>query len=604
LNKNRVLGIFLILILLISFASTNFIGPNTSRKVIIDGDGSGLYAYLPALLIYKTIDFTPVFEFEKSRRSPDYTGHYFHDHDGILINKFSSGTALLQLPMFLLAYFLSYLFGLEADGYNILFQYAVAVSALIWVFIGLVFFIKLCKLYKIKKETAWLLAISGFLGSNLFYYTLSAPAASHVYSFGLISMFLYYMKKNFLLYKKHTLFISTVLLALIVLVRPVNILITLSLPFLAGSLENFTKSIKEKLKTGDIIIVILIFIIGISPQLIINYLQTGRLVFYGYENEGFYFGNPEIINFLFSYRKGWFVYTPIMLLLLPAFVSLYKRSKFELFSFTAFLLLLIYFFSSWWNWFYGDSFGMRPMVEYYGLFFLIIAIFISNFKRIWQLSIVLIFISLTLTLNLIQSIQYTKGIIHPDSMNKEAYWKIFLKTSDAYAGIIAASDESFHGQLEKEPFFETMNDMESLHFGWTDPEKSERSSYSGSRAIQMNESRIYSPSFTYKIPLKLQHAKNLYVIFNVMIRQDAINSAQNALFIVDISNKEGKTLFYKKFKVKKLPDDMIGQWKKESIGFKLPEISKDMASIKFYIWNVSKGSFMVDDLGIQMYKYN
>jgi hypothetical protein len=89
-----------------------------------------------------------------------------------------------------------------------------------------------------------------------------------------------------------------------------------------------------------------------------------------------------------------------------------------------------------------------------------------------------------------------------------------------------------------------------------------------------------------------------------MIRQDAINSAQNALFIVDISNKEGKTLFYKKFKVKKLPDDMIGQWKKESIGFKLPELTKDMASIKFYIWNVSKGSFMVDDLGIQMYKYN
>ena len=83
-----------------------------------------------------------------------------------------------------------------------------------------------------------------------------------------------------------------------------------------------------------------------------------------------------------------------------------------------------------------------------------------------------------------------------------------------------------------------------------------------------------------------------------------INAAKDALFIVDISNDEGETIFYKKFKVKKLPDDIVGEWQKESIGFKLPELTEDMVQIKFYIWNISKQNFFVDDSEIKIYEYN
>jgi len=594
----------IVLVLLVSFTITNFIGPSNYRSVIIDGDGSGLYAYLPALIVYKSVDFTPVFEFEKSRRAPDYMGHYFHERDGILINKFTSGTALLQLPFFLVAYFLSLIFGLEADGYNILFQYAVAVSALFWAFIGILYSIKLATLYKVKYNVAWLFLIMAFIGTNLFYYTLVAPAASHVYSFSLISMFLFYMKKNFIAYDRRSLFISSFMLALIILVRPVNLLVLLAIPFLAASTKNFTRLVKEKLRTGDIFIVVLIFLLGISPQLIIDYLQTGHLIVYGYENEGFYFSKPELLNFLFSYRKGWFIYTPFMLLLIPALFSLYKRSKFEFYSFLSFFIVLVYFFSSWWNWFYGDSFGMRPMIDYYSLFFLLIVLFISKIQKKWLWISVFIFVGLSISLNFIQTIQYSKGIIHPDSMSKEAYWKIFLRSSDEYAGIIAGGDESFYGQLDESPFFISLNDLESDYLNWSNPDKSDKESHSGSFASQLDKTQIYSPSFSYKIPDKLIHKKNLYVTFSAMILQDKANAAEEALFIVDISARDGKTIFYKKFKVKKLPDEATGAWKKEHIGFKLPEITNEMEKIKFYIWNVAGEPFMVDDLAIEIYEYH
>ena len=141
MNKDKLIS-GLLTLLLISFIITNFVGPKANRKHIIDGDGSGLYAYLPAIIIHKTVDFTPVFEFEKLRRAPDYMGHYFHSYEEILINKFGCGTALLQLPFFLIAYLLSILTGLEADGYNIFFQYSVALSAIFWAFLGLIYFQK------------------------------------------------------------------------------------------------------------------------------------------------------------------------------------------------------------------------------------------------------------------------------------------------------------------------------------------------------------------------------------------------------------------------------------------------------------------------------
>ncbi len=604
MRTNKTFGSLLALVLTGLFVVGNFIGPKEYRKVLIDGDGSGLYAYLPAVFIYKTVDFTPVFEFEKSRRPPDYMGHNYHKRNGILINKFSSGTALLELPFFLLAWLLSLILGIKADGYNIIFQYATAVSALFWAWAGLYYFVQLAFLFGMNKKRAWLVAFSGLLATNLLFYTIITPAASHVYSFGLISIFLYLMKKVFRDQNRRHLYLSSFILGLIVMVRPADILIVAALPMLAGSSASFIRTVKDKLIRGDLFVLVLLFIMGTSPQLVINFLQTGKLLVYGYQNEGFYFNRPEIINFLFSYRKGWFVYTPFMLLLFPGMVTLYKRSKFEFFSFLVFLLLLIYVFASWWNWFYGDSFGMRPMVDFYSLFFLIIGVWLISIKRRWLIFTMYIFIGLMIALNFVQTYQYTKRIIHPDSMNKQAYWQVFLKTSEKHDGIIAATDESYYGKLDEEPFFTTTNDMESPYPGWNTQAVTDEDAFSGKFSARMDSMVTYSPTYLYQVPDSLTGKNNLYVLFESMIFEKQANATLNALFVVDISNKKGETLFYKKFKVKKLPDKVTGQWRPEHIGFNLPEIEKNMIYIKLYIWNLPRTNFLLDDLNLKIYSYH
>jgi len=582
---------------IISFITVNLIGPKTYRHVLIDGDGSGFYDYLPALLIHHTVDFTTIFEVEKSRRSSAYQGHYFHSSHGILIDKYTSGTALMQLPFFLLAWLLSVLFGFPADGYNILFQYMTGVAAMFWAIIGLLFFVKLSRLYGIDKKIAMIVAIAGLLATNLFFYTFIAPSASHVYSFAALAMLLYFTKKVFSDYHRKDVWIAAFLLGLVMLIRPVNLIIVAALPFLSGSPSQFRNAIKIKLRKMDYLPAVLFFILAISPQLIINILQTGNPIVYGYQNEGFYFLHPEFVNYLFSYRKGWFVYTPFMLLLIPAAFYLIRRSFYEMITFIGFFLLLVYVLSSWWNWIYGDSFGMRPMVD-------VIALLVDGMKGKIIRNILLVFTGLVIFLNLFQTYQYAKGIIHPDSMTRKAYWYVFLKTGKAYRHVIADEDEYFYGKLADHPYFNTHNTFDNEAKGWTAPKKLYFIPDTNHACIRMDEKSVYSSTYDFIIPDSLTGKKNLYVIFDAEYLETDPNSASRAVFVVDISDTGNKSVFYKTFKIKRLPDKQTDTWRKGHIGFKLPGITGDMKTIRFYIWNREKKEFYINSLGLRFYTFS
>jgi len=588
------------------FLLVNIIGTNSLRRVFIDGDGSGHYAYLPSLIIYNTVDFTDVFEFEKTQRPPDYMGHYFHKHNEIYINKYTSGTALLQLPFFIIGYFLSLLFGLTPDGYNVIFQYCSALSALFWVGIGLLFLVKFLGTYSIDKKFAWLMSIIALLGTNLFFYTFVQPSFSHAYSFSMITLFIYYVRNVFLDYSRTGIVMSAFLLGIILLIRPANILVLTALPFLSGSFKNLFGTIRQKVLTFDFLFAIVAFVVAISPQLIINYIQTGSLIIYGYEGEGFYFTDPQVINFLFSYKKGWFVYTPLFFLLVPGIIYLLRsQTKYTSFSFLFFFAVIVYVFSSWWNWYYGDSFGMRPMVDYYGIFILIVALFLNNTCKAWVKNVGFVIITLAIILNLIQSYQYAIGIIHADSMTKKAYWHVFMDLDKEHAKTISCGDETFFGKLGEKPFFQTLNQIEKRDEGWSNPPySSQKYSFSDSQSVKQTPKFIYSPSYRYMLPDSLTGHDNIYVRFNSMYFEEVKNSALKAVFVVDISDTTGKNIFYKSFKVKDIPDDVVGEWQKGSIGFKLPEITSEMDYVKFYIWNVDKQSYFLDNLEVKLYTYD
>jgi hypothetical protein len=160
-------------------------------------------------------------------------------------------------------------------------------------------------------------------------------------------------------------------------------------------------------------------------QLMVYYNQTGALFVYSYEEEGFNFLRPEIFNILFSYKKGLFLYTPLLLIAMFGHVIWFKMQKWQAISSMLFFLSITYFLSSWWNWYYGGSFSSRAYIEYYVFFALPFAIMLQRLSKPYRR--VMLGISMVLVLFCqFQTYQYRYMVIHWDNMDKEKYWEVFL----------------------------------------------------------------------------------------------------------------------------------------------------------------------------------
>lgn len=584
------------------FLMVNFIWPDGKyRKQMIDGDGRGYYDYLPTLINQKTVDFKQTFEHEKAIQPLAYTGHNFHKIKGIYINKFPIGTALMMLPFYLVAQVISPWLGLPANGYSLLYQYAVAIAALWWLWVGIFFLRKLLKSYYVSEKTILLSVLILLLGTNLFHYAFDEVAFSHVYSFSTITAFLFFLRFAFLKTERRYARFSAFLLGLIVLIRPVNGLVVFAIPILAGNSKIFKQGIIRQFGSiKNILILFSLFLAGILPQLVVNLLQTGSPFVYGYIGEGFYFLHPHLIEFLFGFKKGWFVYTPIMLLIFPAVVFLWRYSRFVSYSFSFFFIILIYVFSSWWNWYYGDGFGMRPMVEYYGLFVLIIALWFD--KQILVVKgVVLLIVLFFSILNVVQTYQYSKGIVDVDSMTQEAYKYVFLRTSYKYRHVIGSADESFYGELSKKPLLESVNTFETKPEGWT---KSHHTIIKKIDSLEycflFNDKTPYSTSYRFVVNDE-DWQKRLYLTLKLSYFEPSENAAIEALYVVDVRDSINELKYYKPFKIKRLPDKVINRWRKSHIGLVLPELVKG-DRVKVYCWNKALSMFCIDDYTVQLYE--
>ena len=95
---------------------------------------------------------------------------------------------------------------------------------------------------------------------------------------------------------------------------------------------------------------------------------------------------------------------------------------------------------SWWCWWYGGSYGSRPMIDSYGLMAFPLAALLENtlYRKLWLSAIITLLFSFLLYLNQFQLSQYCRCIIHWESMSKRAYWSVFLtdKVPDNYQQLL------------------------------------------------------------------------------------------------------------------------------------------------------------------------
>lgn len=417
----------LIIILTVSIYS-NDIGYWKKPNRIIYDDILHYYAYLPAVFIYNDIELKFV-----SKKPSDYLEKFWPFRSPLGKNTIMTtmGMSILYAPAFLTTKAIMWIIGDESDGFSPPYRLGLVIGSIIYLFISLLFLKKVLLKYFSPAATAVSLIMVA-LGTNLGHYSTHEPTMSHLYGFFLFSVFLYLLVKW---HEKPVLKYSVLLglvSGLIVLVRPSNILIGLIFIFWnISGIESLKQKMKFFLKNYLQLIMIVLFAIIIwVPQMLYWKQLTGSFLFYSYGEESkFFFNNPQIFNNLFSYRKGWLVYTPIMITAFIGMIMLWKKKPELVVPLAIFSVVNIYVISSWWSWWYGGGFGLRAYVESYAIYSIGFAAFVQWIigLRYYLLKIPLfIIIALFIALNLFQTRQYYFGSIHYVGMTKKAYWHQFL----------------------------------------------------------------------------------------------------------------------------------------------------------------------------------
>ena len=395
------------------------------KNALINWDVTSYYSYLPAIFVHKDLKF----EFLNNSEVNYAEKHQFWPEtapNGNKVIKTTMGMSVLYFPFFIISHIYSLVNDkVVANGFSKPYEIGLTFSSIFYMMIGLFFLAKvLSSIYDEKKVSILLFLV--FLGTNLFYYATTEPCMSHVYTFSLASVFMYitmkiYEKNNW----KFFIFLGLIY-GLLFLVRPTNILFILA--FLLYKIESFSSLNKRlywliqhyKKLTISIVISVLIG----SVQFFYWKWATGNWFFNSYVGEQFYFNQPRIIEFLFSYRKGWLVYTPIFIFSFLGLYKMYMRKNPWFFSILIMLPVLVYLFSSWWCWWFGGGFGMRPMIDYYPLLIIPLGEILST-KISYKKYILNFILAGFVSLNLFQTLQRRNLVIHWDSMSKESYWAFF-----------------------------------------------------------------------------------------------------------------------------------------------------------------------------------
>ena len=543
---------------------------------VIDGDGKDYYSYLPNSIIHHNLS---LLNENESCIVKTETGN---------INTHWCGVALMQLPFFIGGYYVAKLSNAPIDGYSWPFQFSVSLAALFYAVVGLWFIYKTLVLKHYSNKIISIVLLMTFFGSTLLNYTIYEPSMSHVYSFALISVFIYY---GFLLaqtYSTKKLYLLILTLACIVLTRQVNLLIILMVPFFFISPEKFKDFIREILSNKKTLFTsLLIFLSICGIQSMIWFIQTGKFIQHSYAGNGFYFTNPQFFELLFGFNSGVFIYTPIFFLAVIALLIGIKKNIYKSLIIFLFSSTLLYIFSSYWGYTYFDGIGTRVLVDYLSFIALSIAfIYQYSHKKLIKNSLNG-FLSLILIYNLIICFQYKNQIIQSCGMNFEKYKYVFLKTDSDHI-------RNLGGMYDLKPYSKKV----------CDPVFSETKNFN----TEKDNSFFLFNKFDYGVEIKStlsNYSSKLHLTIELDRLSLSKSSSDNSLIGICITDINKNCKFYQLYKLNDIPQlSNCAEWKtyNHSVNINLKVIPSDNLSV--FIWNKNKEVFGIDNFKVEIYNYS
>ena len=540
-------------------------------------DAAHYYVYMPATFIYGWNVYEFPYKIEKK-----FVGFILNDKTGKVEIKTTCGEAILLTPFFLAAHAAAYIFKLPMDGFSSFYQVFMLIGCLFYFTLGLYFLKKFLDRY-FNHLVSLSVVIIMALATQLYYYTYDAVLMSHAYSFFLFSAFIFLLKKY--LYggkRSYTLFtLLSLCLSLAVLIRPTNILIILWMAFLdLKSAKELWQRILFFFNPRRSLIYILIQFIVLIPQFLYWHYLSGHYVYFSYPGEVFFWDHPMLLQVWFSPFNGLFPYHPIFFLFLAGmFIMMISKKLNGIFS-LVFFLLASYVFSCWHCWFYGGSFGFRPLAEFTVFMALPLGYLINLIRKhrnIFVKSIMVTVFVLLIYINLMQFYHYN---IFTGGMWSWDDFFIKLKNYELvdYPQKTYTWTTDFSNDFGYEPAI----------FTWQHPH---------SRVIATYCNKDIADNVHYKRKLSEILDHNVKKIKLSVWVYAAHADSTHALWICRIDYKDS-LVFYRDIRF----DDFINKkdiYTEVKGSIEIPEWVDQNSLIHFYIWNPRGREFYFDDMTIR-----
>ncbi len=591
------------------------------RLLIADSDKTltwdvfGYYLYLPAYFIYGDLSLQNMDWVNQIMETYHVSGTLYQAiqiDSGNWVMRYPGGLALLNAPFFFIADALASPMGFARDGFSVPYQMAWIIGGIFYAFVGLIYARKLLLQFFSDEWTALLLLLIVFATNYLEQATFSNPLA-HNYLFALYALVLYLVSKwKDIIHWKSALAVG-LLGGLIAMCRPNEILIILIPVLWKCSPWSNSLAYGDFLKKNAVAIGAagLGLFVGGFPQMLYWHSVSGEWFFYSYQDNGvgFDFDRPHLLNFLFSFRKGWYIYTPIMLLATLGFIQLYKSNRKLFIPLFSFFLLNLYIVASWSVWWYGGgSYSSRSMVPAYLIMAFPLGYLLIWLKQkgkgVWTGTVFLI--SAMMLLNLFQFWQFNAKIIDPERMTADYYWSVFGKTSVPEGAEQLLLVERQTTAIEKMPEDTSHLSRSVLHEVWlgTTADQDNRVQLewpdeSLEAVAFMDESHPFTNAFELGYT-EITDKEYAWLKINTTIYIPDSVEAEAPMLVTQFNYKDKP---YKYTTTEYLgPQIKKGEWQTISMDYMTPEVRTKKDRLKVYLWYRGKDPVYARSLEIIKYE--
>jgi hypothetical protein len=566
-------------------------------KKEISWDFLGYYLYLPATFIYHDPLLNDITWLEKINQEKDLTGTLYMvstNDQGQPIYFFLMGMALFYLPFFFIGHFSAYIFGFPPDGFSLPYQYALVIGGIIYTIIGLIYLRKILKHFFSEGITSLVMLIIVF-GTNYIHHLTLKNLETGTILFMLTSILIWHTILWHQNQKTRYLIVTGLCITLAGLVKPSEIFIFL-LPLLWNVYSK--SSFKEKLNLLSInrkslFITLSISFLILLPQLSYWLIRTGHLFYDSYKNPGVGLDllSPHFASVLFSFRKGWLLYTPVMVFALAGFYFLYKNNRKLFPALFIYFIVSFYIIASWSEWWYGSAFSIRPLITVYPVLAICLGYFLQEMQRKKTIlkAILGSLLVLMLCLNQFQWWQLKNNILEPYRTTRAYYCATFLKTSvtDAEKELLLIN-RSFTGTTAFEHPEKYTPSILKQQYSFNDI----KSYYT------LSPDQEYFP-FCEQPYNTLTANDHIFLVATLDIRFPKDFSASLPCLVMTMERKQG-VYGYLAPEIK--TDTPNGEWHTFKLTYLTPEIRNTHDHFKCYIWKRSKSSFDIRNLKLERFE--